>query len=160
VTLVSDVDDAIDQLMLVDPNTVRFTAAELAVVGNTTVPWMSQALQVHRQAQQRGITRYVAQCRTYGPDAIWAITAGPNTPRVRRIALASAQHIANDLQMRAESDLRNELDPAALAHPVIQALLAGFGATISAATNGLVNSINVALQVHAISTGEQAELIP
>lgn len=159
-TMVSDVDDAIDQLMLIDPLTVRFTAAELAHVSSAPVSYMSQSLQVHRQAQIRGRTRYVAQCRSYGPDAIWVITGGPNNPRVQQIALATAQHIANDLLTRAESDLRAELDPAALAHPAIQALLAGFGQTLNAATSGLVNSINVALSVHAISTGQTAELIP
>ena len=114
-----DIDLVLDIWDVADPGFDQFTTDEVANELGTSRDIASRMLALHRRAQKRGTTRWVANCRTYGPAATWYILGGPGRPTgtAQRLSLGHAAHVANDLRRRALMDLTCELQPAAASHP-------------------------------------------
>jgi hypothetical protein len=95
----------------IEPTGVRaITLAHLAKVSRHQ---MSTFLQVHRQAQRRGKTRYVLGAEGYGRAGYWKILSKPGSDPVvvRNARKTHAVWIATDAQKRVMSDLLCELYP-------------------------------------------------
>jgi ribosomal protein S17 len=93
---------------------IGFRTATLAALGNVTVVKLSSRLQVHRQAQRAGDTRWILACREYGQKARWEILAGPtaDTKTRGRARVKAARWSAHDLLQRLVSDWRHEVQAA------------------------------------------------
>lgn len=95
----------------IEPTGVR--AATLAHLARCSREQMSYFLQVHRQAQARGKTRYILGAEGYGRAGYWKILAKPGSdPQVvRRARRTHAIWIATDAQKRVLGDLLCEIHP-------------------------------------------------
>lgn len=151
----AQVDAAIKQFLKTNPGRSEFAAHELAKIMGVPRWYLSNMLQVHRAAQRKGTTKYIADSRGYGRAALWYILSGPgvSAARKQRLTLGHTAHIVRDAQCRVEADLSAELAPAMRAHPNIQVLLKGMEAQIEAAINGTVNAVNASLDLIEQTTG-------
>jgi hypothetical protein len=157
---VERVDRILDAMELASPGFDSVSRNDIVSAISCTPQEASVMLQKHRNAQKTGRTRWILNCRGYGKTAVWYVMGGPGRTSgdAERLAIGHAAHIAKDLNQRAISDIARELRPAAMRNPVVQALIAGFCASIETQTNGLANMINVALDTYERATGTKADL--
>jgi hypothetical protein len=135
------IDDAIDMLLQQDPHCREFDRNDLASISGCLPAHISSALQMHRDKQSVGATRHIIASRGYGRQARWYILAMGK--KGQKLTVGQAQHIANDLAVRAKSDIISELSPAQAMDPLVQNILDKMASTIEASVVTCVGLVEV-----------------
>jgi hypothetical protein len=151
------VDNAIDMLLRTDPSMVQFTRRDIAKRLKISPAAASQALNIHRSAQKRGVTKHLAVSRGAGRAAIWVLLDGSGAT-ARALTMGHAQHVANDLARRAKSDIAHELEPAMASHPIIQAVMAGMSMNIEQSVLTAARTIQAMTAVWESQANQTADL--
>jgi len=141
--MVDLVDDAVEQYLLSItsgniPRSVR--VATLANFGGVSRGYMSTCLQLHRQAQQHGLTKYYLGCEGYGRYAAWRILRIPNSDpvSVQDGRKTHARYNSRDNFRKMMRDVATEIKPGLQNAPDDQ--------LIDSATNMVQQSWDAAVQ--------------
>jgi hypothetical protein len=156
----TDVDNAVEDLVTINPATLFIHRTDIALALGITPNEASHYLQRHRIAQRRGLTRYVLDAQGYARAAMWLVVSGPGLLRSdlrRGLVMGHTEYVAVDAARRLIGDITAEISPALLSHPSLQTYLTHATAGLETHIRGMVASIHAAVDLMESITGENAD---